>query len=311
MRRTPLLVLALALGIGCRREAPRATTQPPNPYAGYQGQGSPQPGYYPPQQQPGYYPPQQPGYYPPQQQPGYYPPQQQPSYPQPAPTYAPPAPQPTNSPPQPQPAPSQPSYNPWLTMLGNLLQGGAPPAPQPPSPQPAPQPTTPPAPAPPAIGSRALELANAINDYRAQHGLPPIPISKSLSHVAETHVRDLRDSPKVAVTCNGHSWSSNGPWTPCCYTADHAQAKCMWEKPSELTQLKATGFEITIGQPGEVTGVALDSKKALAAWQGSSLHNDVILNRGTWQNMTWRSIGAGIIDSHACAWFSDQPDPAR
>ncbi len=53
MRRTPLIMLVLALGIGCRREAPGATTQPPIPYAGYQGQGSPQPGHNPPQPQPG------------------------------------------------------------------------------------------------------------------------------------------------------------------------------------------------------------------------------------------------------------------
>jgi len=128
--------------------------------------------------------------------------------------------------------------------------------------------------------------------------------------IAETHVRDLHDSPKLDPSCNGHSWSSKGAWTPCCYTPDHAQAKCMWDKPAELTQLKATGFEITIGQPGETSGVVLDSQKAIAAWQGSPLHNDVILNRGTWEKMTWRSMGAGIIDSHACAWFSDQPDPA-
>ncbi|MBX3258758.1 MAG: hypothetical protein KF782_03505 [Labilithrix sp.] len=300
MRRTSMVVLALALGalalgVGCRRAEPRSAAPTPPPYAGYQGQGYPPPGYYPPQQPPGYYPaPQPPGYYPPPQG-------QPPSYP------APPA-QPSYTPPQPQPS-AQP-YNPWLTMLGNLLNGGAPPPPAPsPAPPPAPPAPAPAPPAPPAIGARALELANAINSYRAQHGLAPIPISKSLTHVAETHVRDLQSSPKVAATCNGHSWSANGPWTPCCYTADHAQAKCMWDKPSELTQLKATGFEITIGQPGETSGVVLDAPKALAAWQGSPLHNDVILNRGTWQSMTWRSLGAGIVDSHACAWFSDQADP--
>lgn len=84
----------------------------------------------------------------------------------------------------------------------------------------------------------------------------------------------------------------------------------MWSKPSELTPMKATGFEITIGQPGEVNaGTVLDSNKAVSMWQSSALHNDVILNRGQWQAMQWKAMGAGIIDSHACAWFSDQPDP--
>ena len=296
-------------GVGCRFNEP--STTPTAPSAQPQGR-LPPPGYYPPQQPPGYYPQQPPQGYP--QQPGYYPPQQpQPRYPTPAPTQPAPAPtQPAPAPTQPAPAPTQPAqpYNPWLTMLGNLLNGGAPPAPAP-QPQPAPAPTTPPAPpAPSSIDARSLELANALNAYRAQNGLPPIPISKSLSHVAATHVQDLSRTPKMAANCNGHSWSSNGAWTPCCYTEDHAQAKCMWQKPAELTQFKGTGFEITIGQPGEKnTGFVLASPKAISMWQASSLHNDVILNRGTWKAMTWKAMGAGIIDSHACAWFSDQADP--
>ena len=296
-----MMVLGVVLAIGCRYQEPAPA--PP-----------PQQGYYPP----GYYPPlpQQPGYYPPQpQQPGYYPPQPQPQPPQPQPQ---PQPQPT----QPQPQPQQPpGSNPWLVMLGNLLSNPPPLPPgwlpTPPGPQPTP-PTPPPGTVPPQpagavppIGARALDLANAINKYRAQNGLPALPISRSLSFVADTHVRDLRDSPKLAPQCNGHSWSGKGSWSPCCYTPDHAQAKCMWNKPTELTPLKGTGFEITIGQPGETMGVVLDSQKAIAAWQGSPLHNDVILNRNTWAKSTWRSMGAGIVDSHACAWFSDQADPLQ
>lgn len=281
------LFVATVFGFACR--LPSQQPQQPQPQPTYQGQAPP----------PGYYPP--PNYVPPPQRPPFQP---QPTQPQPQ-----PQPQPTQQQPQPQPTQQQP-YNPLLTMLGQMLSGGAPPWPSPfPIPTaPSPAPTTPPSTVP-SVSPRGLELANAINNYRAQNGLPPIPISKSLSLVADTHVKDLHDSPKLAAQCNGHSWSSRGPWTSCCYTPDHAQAKCMWSKPSELTPHKGTGFEITIGQPGEVAGVALDAPKAITAWQGSPLHNDVILNRGTWQSMTWRSMGAGMIDSHACAWFSDQPDP--
>ncbi|HVJ15106.1 MAG TPA: CAP domain-containing protein [Polyangiaceae bacterium] len=292
--RTPLgmmtmLCVALAATAGCWQRSAR-------PSAYRQGHRYPAPGQYPPP--PGYYPQPQPTYGP-----------SQPTYPPPQPTYPQqPAPQPTY-PQQPAPQPSQP-FAPWLNMIGHLLSGGVPPLP-PPGPQPAPQPAPEPQPAPaPAIDPRGVDLANAINRYRAQNGLPAIPISKSLSRVADTHVRDLRDSPKPAENCNGHSWSSRGPWTPCCYTPDHAQAKCMWNKPAEIAQFRGTGFEITIGQPGEVNaGVVLDSASAISAWQGSPLHNDVILNRGQWQSMQWRAMGAGIIDSHACAWFSDQADP--
>lgn len=302
MRRMTLVAVGLSLALG-----------PGLAFGCYHPDPQPPPQQQPPQQYPpGYYPQQQGGYYPPPQQ-G---PQQ--GYPPPQPTYQQPPPQQTAQPQQPPPQPTQQPgqpYNPWLTLINDLLKGGAPPLPFPgttPTTQPTTAPTTPPPPPAPAIDPRGLELANALNAYRAKNGLPAIPISKSLSHVAATHVKDLHDSPKLASNCNGHSWSNKGPWTPCCYTADHAQAKCMWSKPAELSVLKGTGFEITIGQPGEVTpGVQLDSNKAINAWQGSALHNDVILNKGQWASMTWRAMGAGIIDSHACAWFSDTADPAQ
>ena len=37
-----------------------------------------------------------------------------------------------------------------------------------------------------------IELAKHINDYRLQNGLPAIPLSPSLSLVANRHVRDWR-----------------------------------------------------------------------------------------------------------------------
>jgi uncharacterized protein YkwD len=322
MRRIAWFGASLVVVVACieprdsNRPQQQAQAQPPPPPPGYY----PPPGQYPPgQYPPGQYPPQQ---YPPQQgHPQQPPPQQPPSNqqrpPQPGPTGQ-PAPQPTQQQPAPQPTQQPPPANApgtWGGMLDHLLGGGAPPLQWPPAPAPTPTtaPTTPPTPPPapgPQVSQRSLDLANAINNYRKQNNLPPIPISKSLSAVAETHVKDLRDSAKPAGNCNGHSWSNKGSWTPCCYTPDHAQAKCMWAKPGELTQMKATGFEITIGQPGEANaGTVLDSNKAISMWQGSALHNDVILNRGQWQAMHWKAMGAGIIDSHACAWFSDQSDP--
>jgi hypothetical protein len=192
-------------------------------------------------------------------------------------------------------------------MLQDLLKGGAPPLPQPnptpPPPNPNPQPT------PSTIDARGLELANAINAYRAQNGLPAIPISRALSKVADTHVHDLATAPKMDPSCNDHSWTNRGTWTACCYTPDHAQAKCMWYKPSEITAFKGTGYEISIGQPGDVKpGLVLDSKQAITFWSTSQVHNDVILNKGQWATMTWKAMGAGIIDSHASAWFSDTED---
>ncbi len=203
----------------------------------------------------------------------------------------------------------------WQLPPGWPIPGWPQPAPSgtPPTPAPTALPTTPPPtpPAPstlPAIGARALDLANAINAYRQQNGLRPIPITRALTHVAETHVRDLQSSPK-RPGCNGHTWSDRGAWTACCYTPDHAQSQCMWKKPSELSHYHSVGFEIAIGQPGETSGVVLDSKKALDLWKSSALHHDVILNRNTWKSTTWQAMGAGIIDSHAAVWFAKDVDP--
>jgi hypothetical protein len=83
----------------------------------------------------------------------------------------------------------------------------------------------------------------------------------------------------------------------------------MWYKPSEITPFKGTGFEISIGQPGEhKPGLVLDAKQAITFWSSSPVHNDVMLNKGQWASMTWKAMGAGIVDSHASAWFSDQTD---
>ena len=160
----------------------------------------------------------------------------------------------------------------------------------------------------PPIGARARDLANAINAYRAQNGLPAVPLSAHLTHVAELHARDLPGNP-LPADCNAHSWSSKGPWTACCYTPDHKQATCMWSKPREVSKFNADGFEIAIGQPGVVSGYALDSQRAVDLWKSSPKHNEVMLNRGPWANMTGRALGAGIIDSHACAWFATELDP--
>lgn len=308
LRRTALVLLGVLLG--CELPASQTAQQQAAPQP-----QQPPPGYYYPQQpypqQPQPYPqqpqpyPQQPGYYP---QPGPQPAQpypQQPQPPAPAPSQ-PPAPAPSQPP---APAPSQQPYNPWTTLLGDLLKGGAPPIPWPNLPQPTPTPT-PPQPTPSAIDARGLELANAINAYRQQNGLQPIPISKSLAKVADTHVKDLATAAPMGAQCNDHSWTNRGSWTSCCYTPDHAQAKCMWYKPSEITSFKGTGFEIAIGQPGEKkAGLVLDAKQAIAFWSASPVHNDVILNKGQWASMTWKALGAGIVDTHASAWFSDQADP--
>jgi uncharacterized protein YkwD len=147
------------------------------------------------------------------------------------------------------------------------------------------------------------EIVDLVNAYRQSQGLPVVPYSPSLSCVAVTHVHDLAANPPQG-NCNLHSWSDQGSWTPCCYTPDHAQAQCMWDKPAEITSYPGYGYE------NAASGVG-SPDAALAAWQNSPAHNDVILNQGMWSSHPWHAVGAGLYQGYAALWFGEQADPAR
>lgn len=147
-------------------------------------------------------------------------------------------------------------------------------------------------------------------EYRKQHGLTAIPFSTSLTLVAQTHVKDLQNyRADTADNCNPHSWSSNGKWTPCCYTADHTQAACMWTKPSELTSYKGYGYEIVVTTYDSLRrSLPVSATSALQSWKKSSGHNALLLNKGIWKNKKWQAIGIGIAKGYAVVWFGEAVD---
>ena len=149
------------------------------------------------------------------------------------------------------------------------------------------------------ISLEEQKLYNDIMEYRRIMGLSSIPLSGSLTFVAQTHVKDLQTSKLENKSCNLHSWSSNGTWTSCCYTDDHAKASCMWNKPSELTSYKGNGYEIAHG----VYGASVTAESALNGWKGSPGHNAVIINEGIWADNNWNAIGIGISNGYAVVWF--------
>src|SRR5688500_17123131 len=69
------------------------------------------------------------------------------------------------------------------------------------------------------ISEQEVKLYNLINSYRKGKGLPKIPLSKSLTFVAQTHAQDLSENKIDTGMCNAHSWSAKGKWTSCCYTS--------------------------------------------------------------------------------------------
>lgn len=150
------------------------------------------------------------------------------------------------------------------------------------------------------------DLAGMINQYRKDWGLAEIPLSVSLTKVAELHVKDLADNQPVKGSCNLHSWSDKGSWTSCCYTDDHAQAACMWNKPRELTTYPGDGYEIAAWSSIDIT-----AEEALSLWKESSGHNNVILNKGTWSNTEWKAMGVAIYKGYAAVWFGKETDPEK
>lgn len=156
------------------------------------------------------------------------------------------------------------------------------------------------------LSTEEQQLYDQIMQYRAQQGLPRISLSPSLTYVAQMHVRDMEahyNDVAENAGCNLHSWSNQGSWTTCCYTSDHAQAACMWDKPRELTAYQGDGYEISFA----TTGVAT-ARVALATWQRSPGHNSLLINQGIWQQDRWQAIGIGIFGGHACVWFGKELD---
>ena len=158
-----------------------------------------------------------------------------------------------------------------------------------------------------SLTAEETRLYQLVNQYRAQNGLPAIPFSRSLSYVAQTHVRDLQNHP-LSGTCNMHSWSAYGKWSSCCYTSDHARAQCMWNKPRELTNYPGNGYENAFGGS---SGYIATAQQALNSWKHSRGHNAVILNQGTWRKRTWRALGVGIYKGYAVLWFGEEVDPSK
>lgn len=150
------------------------------------------------------------------------------------------------------------------------------------------------------------KLYDLLMAYRAENGLKPIPLSTSLTQVAKWHVFDLATNQPAKGNCNLHSWSKSENWEKCCYTNNHKKAECMWNKPRELTQYMGDGFEIAAYLPNGPT-----AQNALNGWKKSNGHNRVMINKGNWKNMQWKSVGIGIQEDYAVIWFGIEDDPEK
>lgn len=152
------------------------------------------------------------------------------------------------------------------------------------------------------------KLYNLMMEYRKAQGLAPIRLSAKLSMVAQTHARDLSENytfdPKNK--CNPHTWSKKGTWSACCYTNDHKQAKCMWDKPGEIAGYVSPGYEIAY-----YSSAGASAAEGLEGWKKSPSHNPLILNEGTWKQVTWKGMGVGIYKHYGVVWFGELEDKSE
>lgn len=156
------------------------------------------------------------------------------------------------------------------------------------------------------------KLGRIINAYRATAGLPSIPIGEHITTVARVHVRDSAMSKPDVGECNLHSWSNNTfdgyKFSSCCYTPDHKEAQCIWDKPKELTPLQGSGYEISAWGYGTV-------EDALRGWQNSNGHNSMIMNLGIWATIEWKFMGVGVSNFESNwyhVWFyANQDDTVK
>lgn len=162
------------------------------------------------------------------------------------------------------------------------------------------------------LSAEELKLYNLVMAYRKANQLPEIPLSVSLTYVAQEHCKDLcANKPDLVKTCNTHSWSDKGQWKGCCYSPDHKDPGCMWNKPREMTSYKADGFEIACGSSEAIyDNYVMTAQYALDSWKGSVHHNNVVLNKDIWKAVKWNAIGIGIYKGFAVIWFGQEADEA-
>lgn len=153
-----------------------------------------------------------------------------------------------------------------------------------------------------SLDAEERQLYDLITQYRAENGLPQIALSKALTITAGRHALDTIFNVGAYA---GHSWS-DAPYD----SANPATYTNMWQAPLRVgTAYNSAGYEITTGFVGtSVVSTTMTPSGALTNWKSSQPHNDVILNRGIWANITFKAMGVGMLNGIAHVWFGEIVD---
>lgn len=154
------------------------------------------------------------------------------------------------------------------------------------------------------ISPDELHLTERINKLRKQNKLPAIPLSRSLTFVAKTHIHDLQLNRPDTSICSSVSWSDKGKWTPCCYNKYVVNMECMWDKPKELSPYKYRGYEISYFEEG-----LIHADSVFDLWMSSQEVKDMLLGKGIHSDKKWQAMGIAIGDHYVSLWLGQRPDP--
>lgn len=141
------------------------------------------------------------------------------------------------------------------------------------------------------ITAQEKELFRIVNEYRAQNGLAQIPLSDSLSVVANRHLLDL----SINIKSLTHGWSN------CPYDINNENTwKCVSDSPKRLNVGYAgSGYENLYRKSGGAATPAL----ALEAWKKSPLHNSLILNLNIFKETKFDAFGIACSGEYIALWF--------
>jgi hypothetical protein len=152
------------------------------------------------------------------------------------------------------------------------------------------------------ISEDEMKLYQLIDDLRKEHDYNKIAISKSLMYVAQQHAKDLYDNrPQDKDGCTLNSWSDAGTWTACCFTEDFNQVKCMNNKPQELTNYTAIGWELAFDK-------YQSPQQTIDAWIKNGVYKEILINKGGFDKNVWAAIGIAIHKGYAVVWFGEDFD---
>ena len=153
------------------------------------------------------------------------------------------------------------------------------------------------------ISAEEYQLYQLINDYRKAFALPEVVLSKSLSYVAIAHARDLAANFNPDTTCNMHSWSDKGRWTPICFPSEQSKKNNVHLKAKEIIGYPSEAFEITYW-----SNVENSPRQILSFWRENKLSANLLINQEEWEDKTWKAIGVGIEDGYAVVWLGESID---